>query len=69
MTQQRGDTRRHLLPAGFPEGAAVRGGFRDFRIDGPPQHGVAWLVNLFGIESPGLNACLAIVDEVAERLG
>jgi L-2-hydroxyglutarate oxidase LhgO len=41
----------------------------DFRIDGPEIHGVAGLVNLFGIESPGLTACLAIADLVAERLG
>lgn len=39
----------------------------DFRIDGPPTHGVAGLVNLFGIESPGLTAALAIAEEV-ERL-
>jgi L-2-hydroxyglutarate oxidase LhgO len=32
----------------------------DFRIDGPATHGVAGLVNLFGIESPGLTASLAI---------
>lgn len=36
----------------------------DFRIDGPAVHGVAGLVNLFGIESPGLTAALAIAEEV-----
>ncbi|MFK3778852.1 NAD(P)/FAD-dependent oxidoreductase [Agrobacterium sp. NPDC089420] len=41
----------------------------DFRIDGPETHGLAGLVNLFGIESPGLTASLAIASEVAERLG
>lgn len=40
----------------------------DFRIDGPAQHGIAGLVNLFGIESPGLTAALAIADEVRQRL-
>lgn len=40
----------------------------DFRIDGPAQHGMAGLVNLFGIESPGLTAALAIADEVSQRL-
>jgi len=40
----------------------------DFRIDGPDEHGMAGLVNLFGIESPGLTASLAIGDRVAEML-
>ncbi len=37
----------------------------DFRIDGQETHGVAGVINLFGIESPGLTASLAIADEVA----
>jgi L-2-hydroxyglutarate oxidase LhgO len=41
----------------------------DFLIEGPAEHGVAGLVNLFGIESPGLTACLAIGERVAALLG
>jgi L-2-hydroxyglutarate oxidase LhgO len=40
----------------------------DFRIDGPEVHGVDGLINLFGIESPGLTACLAIAEQVQTRL-
>ena len=40
----------------------------DFRIDGPEQHGLAGLVNLFGMESPGLTASLAIAEHVAMLL-
>lgn len=43
-------------------------GFRDFRVDGPNDHGIPGLVNLFGIESPGLTSCLALADEVAQLL-
>jgi L-2-hydroxyglutarate oxidase LhgO len=40
----------------------------DFVIQGPPTHGVPGLVNLFGIESPGLTAALAIGQHVADLL-
>jgi len=40
----------------------------DFRIDGPARHGVAGLVNLFGIESPGLTSAMAIGEHVAALL-
>lgn len=36
----------------------------DFVIQGPVDHGVPGLVNLFGIESPGLTSCLAIGEHV-----
>lgn len=38
----------------------------DFRIDGPGHHGVPNVINLFGIESPGLTSSLAIGEHVAE---
>jgi L-2-hydroxyglutarate oxidase LhgO len=41
---------------------------RDFLIQGPAEHGVAGLVNLFGIESPGLTSALAIGRHVSELL-
>ena len=37
---------------------------RDFLVEGPEEHGVAGLVNLYGIESPGLTASLAIGEHV-----
>jgi L-2-hydroxyglutarate oxidase LhgO len=53
--------RPKLGPAGSP--------ILDFRIEGPAQHGVPGLVNLFGIESPGLTSCLAIAEHVAGLIG
>jgi L-2-hydroxyglutarate oxidase LhgO len=41
----------------------------DFMIEGPRSHGVPGMVNLYGIESPGLTSSLAIADYVAELLG
>ncbi len=51
-----------------PKLAGPEAGFVDFRIDDESQHGVAGLVHLFGIESPGLTASLAIAGHVRERL-
>lgn len=66
---------------GLPDGALLPGyaGIRpkisgptepaaDFMISGPAEHGIAGLVNLFGIESPGLTSSMAIARQVAELL-
>jgi L-2-hydroxyglutarate oxidase LhgO len=52
--------RPKLGPPGTP--------LQDFIIQGPAEHGVAGLVNLYGIESPGLTASLAIADRVLTHL-
>ena len=41
----------------------------DFMFQGPETHGINGLINLFGIESPGLTASLAIADTVVEHFG
>jgi L-2-hydroxyglutarate oxidase LhgO len=54
-----------IRPKITPRGAPAQ----DFVVQGPQTHGVSGLINLFGIESPGLTASLAIaayVREVAE---
>ncbi len=71
---------RKYWPA-LPDGALIPGyaGIRpkisgpgesaaDFLIQGPAQHGIPGLVNLFGIESPGLTSCLAIGEHVSALL-
>jgi L-2-hydroxyglutarate oxidase LhgO len=40
----------------------------DFVIQGPAEHGIRGLVNLFGIESPGLTASLALADDAVAIL-
>ncbi len=42
---------------------------QDFLIQGPREHGVDGLINLFGIESPGLTSSLAIADYIGELAG
>jgi L-2-hydroxyglutarate oxidase LhgO len=44
------------------------GGAEDFMIQGPKDHGVAGLINLYGIESPGLTSSLAIAEHVGAML-
>jgi len=69
---------RRYWPA-LPDGALMPGyaGIRpkisgpneaaaDFLIQGPDTHGVQGLVNLFGIESPGLTSALAIAERVRD---
>ena len=53
--------RPKLVPQGVPRG--------DWVIHGPETHGAAGIVNLYGIESPGLTASLAIADYAAGMLG
>jgi L-2-hydroxyglutarate oxidase LhgO len=40
----------------------------DFVVQGPAEHGIPGLVNLYGIESPGLTASLPLADEVLKKL-
>ena len=41
---------------------------QDFIISGPAEHGVGGLLNLYGIESPGLTASLALADYAVDQL-
>ena len=40
----------------------------DFVVQGPADHGVPGLVNMYGIESPGLTASLPLADEAVRKL-
>ena len=50
--------RPKIVPPGKPG--------QDFVVQGPQTHGVPGLINLFGIESPGLTASLALAEHVLE---
>jgi L-2-hydroxyglutarate oxidase LhgO len=54
-----------IRPKIVPPAVAVQ----DFLIQGPRDHGVDGLINLFGIESPGLTSSLAIADYVGDLAG
>jgi L-2-hydroxyglutarate oxidase LhgO len=51
-----------------PKISAAHEATADFCIQGANVHGIAGLVNLFGIESPGLTSSMAIAEAVAEQL-
>ena len=51
-----------IRPKIVPPAVAVQ----DFVIQGPRDHGVDGLINLFGIESPGLTSSLSIADHVCD---
>ena len=53
-----------IRPKLHPPGAPAA----DFVVQGPAAHGVAGLAMLYGIESPGLTAALALADRVAEEI-
>ncbi len=50
-----------IRPKTVPPGAPAQ----DFSVQGPRDHGVPGLVHMFGIESPGLTASLALARHVA----
>ncbi len=84
VDQHRGDSFYAAIRRYWPEleDGALRPGFAgiraklgpageaasDFLIQGPDRHGLPGLVNLYGMESPGLTASLAIGAHVAELL-
>jgi len=53
--------RPKTVPQGSPDA--------DFQIQGPDDHGIAGLVNFYGIESPGLTSSLALAELLCQRLG
>jgi L-2-hydroxyglutarate oxidase LhgO len=54
-----------IRPKIVPPGAPAQ----DFTVQGPAEHGVPGLINLFGIESPGLTASLSLADHVRAMAG
>lgn len=55
-------------PQGHPDGEHSTREWSDFIIHGARQHGISGLVNLYGIESPGLTSSLAIAEYVQSQL-
>src|SRR5882757_932507 len=51
-----------IRPKTVPQGAPGQ----DFTVQGPAEHGVPGLINLFGIESPGLTSSLALAEHVRD---
>jgi L-2-hydroxyglutarate oxidase LhgO len=66
------DLREGALQPGYagirPKISGPGGPAADFLVQGAETHGVPGLVNLYGIESPGLTASLALADEVVRKI-
>ena len=56
------------MPASGPKISGPNEPAADFLIQGPRDHGVPGLVNLYGIESPGLTSSLPLADHAASLL-
>ena len=54
-----------IRPKIVPQGAPAQ----DFTVQGPAEHGLPGLIHLFGIESPGLTASLALAEHVRAMAG
>ena len=62
-------TPENLIPAysGIrPKSQGPGDSFKDFIIQGADKHGIKGLIQLFGIESPGLTSCLSIAEQVKQ---
>ena len=59
---------RRIIPASGPSSPGRKEPQADFLIDTPAQHGLPGLVQMFGIESPGLTSSLSLGEEVAGYL-
>lgn len=52
-----------------PKLAGPNQAMQDFVIHGKQHHGINNLINLYGMESPGLTSCLSVANNVVQQLG
>jgi L-2-hydroxyglutarate oxidase LhgO len=60
--------RPKMVGPGQPHADRWGRNLHDFMIDGPRSHGLEGLVNIYGIESPGLTSSMGIAELVAQEL-